>query len=109
MESLHIETPLLESQTLTDITGISVFLKLESLQPSGSFKNRGIGNLCNFYKKEEKKLLISSSGGNAGLAVAFSGKKLAIPVKVIVANTTPKFMQDKIKNIGAEVIVHGNA
>lgn len=46
MEPLHIKTPLLESHAMTKLTGFPVYLKLENVQPPGSFKIRGIGNLC---------------------------------------------------------------
>lgn len=107
MTNLHIESPLIESLALSRLTGNSVYLKLEAFQPSGSFKNRGIGLLCQDYKKRGKKLFVSSSGGNAGLAVAYSGRKLEVPVKVIVPKTTPPMMRAKLELEGAEVIVHG--
>ncbi len=109
MIELHIKTPLLESSELSEISKSRVYLKMEALQPSGSFKNRGIGFICSHYAYEEKaKSFISSSGGNAGLAVAYSGKLLNVPVKVIIPQSTPHFMIQKIKLEGAEVIVHGN-
>lgn len=108
MVELHIKTPLLESSELSKISKSQVYLKMEALQPSGSFKNRGIGFLCSHYAYEEKaKSFISSSGGNAGLAVAYSGKLLSVPVKVIIPQSTPQFMVQKIQLEGAEVIVRG--
>lgn len=46
MEPLHITTPLIESHALSKLTGFPVYLKLENVQPVGSFKIRGVGNLC---------------------------------------------------------------
>lgn len=46
MDPLHITTPLIESHALTKLTGFPVYLKLENVQPVGSFKIRGVGNLC---------------------------------------------------------------
>lgn len=81
---------------------------MEALQPSGSFKNRGIGFICSHYAQVEKaRSFVSSSGGNAGLAVAYSGRLLKVPVKVIVPQSTPSFMVQKIQREGAEVIIHG--
>jgi L-serine/L-threonine ammonia-lyase len=48
--SLHIETPLLLSEPLSARVGVPVYLKLELLQPSGSFKDRGMGHLCAHLK-----------------------------------------------------------
>lgn len=106
---LYIETPLLESTPLSRILGVPVWLKMEALQPSGSFKNRGIGNLCTHYASKGAKRFVSSSGGNAGLAVAYSGRKLQVPVTVIVPESTSKMMIEKIRMEGAEVIVHGQS
>lgn len=106
---LYIETPLLESTPLSTIMGVPVWLKMEALQPSGSFKNRGIGHLCSHYAAKGAKLFVSSSGGNAGLAVAYSGRKLRVPVKVIVPESTSKGMIEKIRLEGAEVMVHGKS
>lgn len=49
MQKLYIKTPLLESTSLSHLLGVPVFLKMEALQPSGSFKNRGIGHICTTY------------------------------------------------------------
>lgn len=108
MDQLYIETPLLESLSLSRLLGIPVFLKMEALQPSGSFKNRGIGHICSFFAKQGAKCFVSSSGGNAGLAVAFSGRKLHIPVKVIVPKTTSSLMIEKIRLEKGDVVVKGN-
>lgn len=107
MQKLYIETPLLESTPLSRLLGIPVSLKMEALQPSGSFKNRGIGHLCLAYANQGAKCFISSSGGNAGLAVAYSGRNLQIPVKVVVPTTTLPVMIEKIRMEQAEVIVKG--
>src|SRR5690349_15197906 len=107
MKTLHIRTPLIQSHTLSSFLGKEVFLKLEALQPSGSFKLRGIGNLCMHYTKQGKTKFISSSGGNAGLAVAYAGRKLKIAVDVIVPESTPIFVQEKLRLEGARVSVSG--
>jgi L-serine/L-threonine ammonia-lyase len=58
--------------------------------------------------KRGKKRLVSSSGGNAGLAVSYSARELKVPATIFVPSTTATFLRDKIKEDGAEVIVHGN-
>jgi L-serine/L-threonine ammonia-lyase len=69
---LHIKTPLIENTVLSKHIGANVLLKLDSFQPSGSFKIRGIGHMCKESLKNNKniKKFICSSGGNAGYAVA---------------------------------------
>lgn len=108
MEKLFIPTPLVEASELSPSVQSRVFLKMEALQPSGSFKNRGIGVLCTHYaQKQHASLFVTSSGGNAGLAVAYSGRLLQIPVKVVVPQTTASLMVQKIQREGAEVMIHG--
>lgn len=107
MKYLHIETPLVESRALGICSGRTVLLKLEALQPSGSFKIRGIGLACQEYLRRGAKRFISSSGGNAGIAVAYAGRCLSVPVAVVVPETTSGKAKSLIQQEGAEVIVHG--
>lgn len=105
--SLHVKTPLLESLPLSQRTGTKVWLKMEALQPSGSFKIRGIGHACEQHLANGAKRFISSSGGNAGLAVAYAGRRLGVPVVVVVPETTSERAKHLLRLEGAEVIVHG--
>ena len=82
-------------------------LKIEAAQPSGSFKMRGIGHACEHHAARGVRRFICSSGGNAGLAVAYAGRKLGIPVLVVVPETTSARAKDLLGLEGAEVIVHG--
>ena len=106
---LHIETPLIESLKLIKKVKGKVWLKMEALQPSGSFKLRGIGNACQKYLSEGAERFISSSGGNAGIAVAYSGRKLNTPVTVVVPESTTKTAIEAIRQENAEVIVGGKS
>jgi L-serine/L-threonine ammonia-lyase len=105
--ALHLETPLLESSPLSLASGRSVWLKMDALQPPGSFKIRGIGAVCEHHAKSGKRRFISSSGGNAGIAVAYAGRRLSIPVSVFVPETTTEWAKSLIRQEGAEVFVHG--
>jgi L-serine/L-threonine ammonia-lyase len=104
---LHIETPLIPSRPLSRLTGKDVRLKLEALQPSGSFKLRGIGATCEALARQGKTRFISSSGGNAGIAVAYAGRQLGIPVTVVVPETTTARARELIALEGADIVVHG--
>ncbi|MGH7298498.1 MAG: pyridoxal-phosphate dependent enzyme, partial [Polyangiaceae bacterium] len=106
---LHVVTPLLDSAPLARAAGARVWLKVESLQPSGSFKIRGIGRACEEAKRAGAKRLVSSSGGNAGLAVAYAGRMLGLPAAIYVPRTTSARMTDKMRDEGATVEVHGDA
>jgi len=105
--ALHIDTPLIRSQSLSLLSGKDVWLKLDALQPPGSFKLRGLGAVCERHAKEGKKRLVSSSGGNAGIAVAYSGRQLGIPVTVYVPETTTDRAKRLIEQEGATVVVQG--
>lgn len=85
-----------------------MYLKLDALQPSGSFKLRGIGYTCQKALREGATQLVSSSGGNAGLATAFAGQRLGVPTTVVVPETTPGFIRDRLRSYGAAVEVHGS-
>ncbi|KAJ9216843.1 hypothetical protein DTO166G4_1689 [Paecilomyces variotii] len=108
-----VETPLVESAALSKEAGCRVFLKLELLQPSGSFKSRGIGNLILSYLSDPsnrgKELhFFSSSGGNAGLAAVVAARDLGCPCTVVVPLSTKPLMIQKLRTAGAtDVIQHG--
>lgn len=109
MKPLHTETPLFESRPLSIQSGRSVWLKLDALQPPGSFKIRGIGFACQEYVRRGARRLISSSGGNAGIAVAYAGRHLSVPVLIVVPETTSERAKALIRQEGAEVVVHGDS
>ncbi len=106
---LHIRTPLIASRALAAGADdeIEVWLKLESLQPTATFKLRGIGLLAQEYQRRGAARLVSSSGGNAGLAAAYSGRVLGMAVTVFVPSTTPPRMRALLEQEGAEVRVVG--
>ncbi len=104
---LHIETPLLQSRPLSAASRKSVWLKMEALQPTGSFKIRGVGLACAEYARRGATRFISSSGGNAGIAVAYAGRQLRIPVTIVVPETTSEHAKSLIRLERGEVIVHG--
>ena len=107
--TLNIETPLIEYHLISQKVGQSIWLKMESSQPSGSFKTRGIGYACEEYLKRGAKRFIASSGGNAGLAVAFAGRRLSVPVIIVVPEAASKRAVNLMRLENAEVIVHGKS
>lgn len=107
--ALSINTPLLESLALSQLNRTQVWLKMEALQPSGSFKIRGVGHACETHLARGARRFISSSGGNAGLAVAYAGRKLAVPVVVVVPETTSERARYLLSLEGADVRVQGKS
>lgn len=109
MTPLHVQTPLVESAPLSRALGRPVWLKMESAQPVGSFKIRGVGALCQQRAREGAKALISSSGGNAGYAVAYAGRKLGLPATVVIPRPTSAASRERMLAEGARLIEHGAA
>lgn len=107
--TLHIHTPLIESRPLSLAAGRSIWLKLDALQPCGSFKLRGVGHACEVHHARGARHFVSSSGGNAGLAVAYAGRQLSVPVTVVVPETTTERAKELLHQEGAKVVVHGSS
>lgn len=108
MVSLHSETPLLQSRPLGRVQGGEVWLKMDALQPTGSFKIRGIGAACQRAVTEGAERLVSASGGNAGQATAYAGRQLGVPVTVVTPTTTSAYVHDLLRAEGATVLAHGD-
>ena len=108
MTALHITTPLLPHAALSRQLDKQVLLKMDSLQPSGSFKIRGIGKLCQNAYANGARHFVCPSGGNAGFAAAVAGAALGVRTTIVVPQVTPQSVRDKIQAIGAEVAVFGN-
>ncbi|XP_077317407.1 serine dehydratase-like isoform X3 [Lithobates pipiens] len=103
----HIVSPLKESPALSRKAGTQVLIKLENIQPVGSFKIRGIGHFCQKLAKEGCKKFVCSSGGNAGLAAAYACNKLGLPATIVVPEQTLNHVIQRLKDLGAEVVVTG--
>ncbi len=106
---LHSNTPVWESIPMSRILGTRVYLKMEAFQAVGSFKLRGMGRACQKACKNGARQLVSSSGGNAGYAVAYAGRRLGLRVTIVVPAKISARSRDLIKGEGAEVLEHGDA
>lgn len=102
-----IRTPLIESAALSRAAGCRIFLKLENLQPSGSFKSRGIGNLILKSQRKDGATphFYCSSGGNAGLAAVTAARSLHQPCTVVVPMTCKPEMVAKLQAAGATDVI----
>ncbi|KAL2263600.1 hypothetical protein VTK26DRAFT_6067 [Humicola hyalothermophila] len=105
-----VETPFIFSAPLSRAAGCNIFLKLENVQPSGSFKSRGIGHMMSralASSTAESVHFYCSSGGNAGLACATTAVSLRQPATIVVPTSTSAFMIGKLRELGAEVVQVG--
>jgi L-serine/L-threonine ammonia-lyase len=109
VKQIYNVTPLWESRPLSAPMGGQVLLKMEALQPIGSFKIRGIGAACQASREAGATRLVCASGGNAGYAVAYAGRQLGAEVTVVVPKTTPAWMRALIRREGADVLEHGDS
>ncbi|KVO26707.1 serine dehydratase [Burkholderia ubonensis] len=104
---LHVQTPYLRSHAASRRLGKDVLLKIEAMQPCGSFKLRGVGAVCDARRAAGARRFVSSSGGNAGIAVAYAGRELGVPVLVVVPESTSARARELIRVEGAELVVRG--
>ncbi|KAI8322559.1 tryptophan synthase beta subunit-like PLP-dependent enzyme, partial [Martensiomyces pterosporus] len=106
---LHVPTPLLYSTSMSKQAGCNVWLKLENLQPTQSFKIRGVGNFCTKAVLERGATrLVTVGDTNAALAVAYSGRQLGVPVTIFVpSGMQASVARAKIELEGAEIIEKG--
>uniref|UniRef100_A0A8C7Z765 L-serine deaminase n=1 Tax=Oryzias sinensis TaxID=183150 RepID=A0A8C7Z765_9TELE len=104
---LHMATPVRQSLALTKLAGTSVYLKLDSSQPTGSFKIRGIGHFCKTWAERGCERFVCSSGGNAGMAAAYSARQLGVPATIVVPTVTPDSTVERLKDEGATVLISG--
>ena len=106
---LHLETPLLRTSPAYSASGKPLWLKMEALQPCGSFKMRGIGRLCQRAVADGATAIFCASGGNAGIAAAHAGRALGVPVTIVVPEMIGVDVHRRIEAVGARVVVHGAA
>jgi len=98
------ETPLRYSSRLSASTGAIVFLKLENLQETGSFKLRGAANkLLSLPREQAARGIVAASNGNHALAVATVGRELGIPVEVFVSEHVDPARRNRIESLQAIV------
>ncbi|MES2413077.1 MAG: threonine ammonia-lyase [Pseudomonadota bacterium] len=104
-----LDTPCVESRTLSQLTGAQVFLKFENLQYTASFKERGACNkLAQLSGDECKSGVIAMSAGNHAQGVAYHAQRLGIHAVIVMPRFTPGVKIDRTRGFGAEVVLHGD-
>ena len=101
-------SPCLPSIPLSDITGMEIFCKLDNLQRTGSFKERGARNVLSQLPADQKKRgVIAASAGNHAQALAYQGKLLGILATVVMPKHAPLIKVTTCQKLGARVVLHG--
>jgi len=102
-------TPLLECPELSDLLGVSLLLKAENLQWTGSFKVRGgLVKLLSVPEEIRGRGVVCASTGNHGKGIAFLARQFSIPAWVVVPERTPTVKTEAIKALGARLIRFGD-
>ena len=102
------ESPCVESIPLSQLTGAHIYCKLDYLQRTGSFKERGARNaLLQLPAEARTRGVIAASAGNHAQGVAYHGSLLGIPVTVVMPTFAPLIKVSNCRQLGATVILHG--
>jgi len=106
-DSIYV-SPCAHSQTFSEITGSKVFFKLENLQMTGSFKERGaLNKILTLTDEEKKRGVIAASAGNHAQGVSYHATRNGIRATIVMPTATPLVKVTRTKEYGAEVVLHG--
>ncbi len=109
LTGLILHTPLVYSQTLSRLSGGEVFLKLENLQTTGSFKLRGAMNRLKLLKERgEGDRVVAASAGNHGQGVAFAAASQGLAATIVMPQGSSISKQLAVQGYGARLILHGH-
>jgi len=109
IRNLVRRTPLVHSQFLSNFCDGEVYLKLENLQTTNSFKIRGaLNKMLHLSTDEMKRGIVTASAGNHAQAVAIGAEKLNLSARIVIPRNTPKIKIDKIRKHNVELILHGD-
>jgi threonine dehydratase len=105
-----LNTPCVESRTISRIVGAQVFLKFENLQFTASFKERGACNkLAQLSDLERSRGVIAMSAGNHAQGVAYHAQRLGLRAVIVMPRFTPGVKVERTRSFGAEIILHGDS
>lgn len=102
-------TPLVYAKKLSTELGCDAYLKLENLQPVGSFKIRGgINYVYRMREEAEKRGMITPSTGNHAQSIAYAGSLFGIETIIVMPNGISQVKVDAVRSLGARVVMQGN-
>jgi threonine dehydratase len=105
-----VRTPLIRAAALSEMAGCEVFLKLETQQATGSFKERGALNKLMMLGAGERRIgVVAMSAGNHAQGVAYHARRLGIPATIVMPSGTPFTKIDRTEALGARVVLRGDS
>src|SRR5260370_4129291 len=105
--SIHV-SPCTRSETFSDLTGNSIYLKLENRQRTGAYKERGaLNKLLSLTAEERSRGVIAASAGNHAQAVAYHASNLGIRARIVMPLATPLIKVSATRGYGGDVVLHG--
>jgi threonine dehydratase len=104
-----LDTPCVESRTISQIAGAQVFLKFENLQFTASFNERGACNkLVQLSDEEKRRGVFAMSAGNHAQGVAYHAQRLGMRAVIVMPRFTPGVKVERTRSFGAEIVLHGD-
>src|SRR5947209_501177 len=104
-----LDTPCVESRTISQIAGAQVFLKFENLQFTASFKERGACNkLAQLSDEQRTRGVVAMSAGNHAQGVAYHAQRLGLRAVIVMPRFTPGVKVERTRSFGAEIVLHGD-
>ena len=101
-------SPLSYSETISRMSSSKVFFKLDNLQMTGSFKERGaLNRLLTLTQDEAERGVIAASAGNHGMAVAFHSRRLHVESTIVMPVHAPLIKVGRVRQYGAQTVLHG--
>ena len=108
IEGALVRTPMQRSQTLSEITGADIWLKFENHQFTAAYKERGALNALLHLSDEQKaRGVIAASAGNHSQGLSYHGRRLGVPVTIVMPQTTPSVKVMQTESVGGQVVLHG--
>ena len=102
-------THLVRSEVFSEASGNNVYLKPENMQLTGAYKIRGAYyKISTMSDEDREKGLITASAGNHAQGVAYAAREYGVRAVIVMPTTTPLMKVNRTKDLGAEVILHGN-
>ena len=105
-----VRTPMLKSQTLSQIAGAEIWLKFENLQFTAAYKERGALNALLLMSEEARaRGVIAASAGNHSQGLSYHGSRLGVPVTIVMPRTTPAVKVMQTEAVGGDVVLEGDS